>query len=234
LSTIRKNPNAAIVGGMLLKSETESIDSAGGILTYPFGVPYGIKADEPRGSVSSWSPFETAFVGGALMAVDREKIMEIGGFDPDFFAYNEEVDLAWRARLAGYSIICVPSAMARHFSKSTWRKKLWARAFLIERNRIMTCVKNLSKMKLVVALMAEIVYATLIICGCLIYKEIEYLKSYLGALAWNFSNTRLLLMKRSLVQSRRKVPDSFVLTLHQHISLLGLLRMLLTIYRRLD
>jgi GT2 family glycosyltransferase len=51
---------------------------------------------------------------GAAMAVRRELLRSIGGFDEQFFLYHEEVDLAHRARDAGYETWFVPSSEAVH------------------------------------------------------------------------------------------------------------------------
>jgi len=44
----------------------------------------------------------------------REMIDQVGFFDPDMFAYYEDVDLAWRARWAGWRAVAAPRARAHH------------------------------------------------------------------------------------------------------------------------
>lgn len=46
-------------------------------------------------------------------------IKSIGGFDPDFFCYMEDVDLAFRMQLAGLRCLHVPSATVRHMGSAT-------------------------------------------------------------------------------------------------------------------
>lgn len=65
-------------------------------------------------------PFEVFGVSGALALYRAEALdllREIGGevFDEDFFAYKEDVDLAWRLRLLGWKAAYVPSAVAYHY-----------------------------------------------------------------------------------------------------------------------
>jgi len=58
---------------------------------------------------------------GAVMAVDREKFAELGGFDPVYLPGRlEDLDLAYRAYLAGYRAVYVPEAVAFHQGMATF------------------------------------------------------------------------------------------------------------------
>lgn len=59
---------------------------------------------------------ETSWCSGAAFVIRRKVFEEIGGFDPHFFMYAEDVDLSWRARAAGYKIIYCPGILIRHSS----------------------------------------------------------------------------------------------------------------------
>lgn len=52
-------------------------------------------------------------VGTAGLLVSRAVFEQIGGFDPAFARYGGDLDLGWRAQLAGYRVIVVPSARIR-------------------------------------------------------------------------------------------------------------------------
>jgi GT2 family glycosyltransferase len=54
------------------------------------------------------------WVSGCAMAVRRELIEQLGGFDEQFFMYCEDVDLCRRARQAGHEVLYLPAASARH------------------------------------------------------------------------------------------------------------------------
>ena len=86
---------------------------------------------------------------GAALFCRREMLedIKIGNeyFDEDFFAYREEVDLAWRAQLAGWRCIYVPTASAYHYrSYSPDRRKMMPRELrqLQYRNRYLMLIKN--------------------------------------------------------------------------------------------
>ncbi len=67
------------------------------------------------GSQDGWTaPREVFGASGGAMLVHRSVIEDIGLFDPQFFAYQEDVDFAVRARLAGYGCLYLPEAAVYH------------------------------------------------------------------------------------------------------------------------
>ena len=91
-------------------------------------------------------PIETIFLAGAATLVEREVIERYGYFfDPDFFAYCEDTDLALRVRNLGYRNLLVPTSVVYHdltpstgLSWPTLRKTL-----MILRNRGLAFYKNM-------------------------------------------------------------------------------------------
>jgi len=63
-------------------------------------------------------------------------------YDEDFFAYADETDLGWRARLAGWKCIYNPKAIVYHCHSAAAGAYSAFKAFLVERNRIWVAVKN--------------------------------------------------------------------------------------------
>jgi GT2 family glycosyltransferase len=79
---------------------------------------------------------------GALM-FDRETFIGIGGFDPDYFSFFEDVDLGWRATLLGHPTWFAPGAVVRHKHHGSWAEQPPARVrYLTERNALFTVFKN--------------------------------------------------------------------------------------------
>ena len=67
---------------------------------------------------------------------------EIGLFDEDFFAYLEDVDLAWRAQWAGWKCLYVPEATVRHVHSATGRRDGGRKSCLLGRNKVWMVCKN--------------------------------------------------------------------------------------------
>lgn len=53
-------------------------------------------------------------ISGACFALRRADYISLGGFDENFFLYNEDSDLSWRANLLKYSIHSIPTSIVRH------------------------------------------------------------------------------------------------------------------------
>jgi GT2 family glycosyltransferase len=83
------------------------------------------------------------FAPTAGAALYRREIFDtVGLFDGDFLAYYEDLDLAWRARLAGWEARFAPGAVVYHkYSASTTYQSAW-KTYQGERNRIWTLVQN--------------------------------------------------------------------------------------------
>ena len=59
-------------------------------------------------------PMEVDWVSGAALLARKELIEAIGGLDPEFFMYCEDVDWCWRAWKAGFKVVYYPSAVITH------------------------------------------------------------------------------------------------------------------------
>ena len=67
---------------------------------------------------------------------------QVGLFDEDFFAYLEDVDLAWRARLAGWQCLYAPAARVYHAHSATGGEGSPFKSRLLARNKIWLIAKN--------------------------------------------------------------------------------------------
>lgn len=77
-------------------------------------------------------PLAVEVVGGAALYVRSEAFFSVGGFDPFFFLYCEEEDLAMRLRRAGWQVWVVPTARIEHAGGgSTPRDPAYRREFFI-------------------------------------------------------------------------------------------------------
>jgi GT2 family glycosyltransferase len=81
-----------------------------------------------------------ASAGAALYR--RSMLHEIGLFDEAFFAYLEDVDLAWRAQWAGWKALFVPTARVLHFHSGTGKEGSYFKNWHLGRNKIWVVAKN--------------------------------------------------------------------------------------------
>lgn len=80
---------------------------------------------------------------GGAAAYRRAMLDDIGHFDEDFFLYLEDVDLAWRARLRGWSSIHVPGAVVAHLYSASSVQGSPLKRYYLARNRLWGMRKSL-------------------------------------------------------------------------------------------
>ncbi len=85
---------------------------------------------------------EVFWATGACFFVRASNYLQSGGFDEDFFAHMEEIDLCWRFKNAGYKIMCCPDAVVYHVGGGTLNKTSPQKTFLNFRNNLMMITKN--------------------------------------------------------------------------------------------
>jgi GT2 family glycosyltransferase len=72
----------------------------------------------------------------------RTMLEEIGFFDSDFFAYYEDLDLAWRGRLAGWQAVTAPKAVVYHVHSATGGRMSPFTVYHVQRNKWYVMLKN--------------------------------------------------------------------------------------------
>jgi N-acetylglucosaminyl-diphospho-decaprenol L-rhamnosyltransferase len=120
LAFMERCPRAGIVGPATLCGEGARSDLLQP--TGPYPTPWSTLRDAlpslGRSStvpiVPGSAPMRTGWVCGAILMIRSALLRELGGFDPRFFLYWEEVDLCRRAERAGFENWVLGSALARH------------------------------------------------------------------------------------------------------------------------
>ncbi len=148
LSAMRDQPRVAVAQPKILswrqKDRFEYAGAAGGwidALGYPFcrGRIFS-HCEEDKGQYNA--PQECFWAAGAAFFVRADLYRQIGGFDGDYFAHNEEIDLCWRLKRAGYAVWCFPQAVVYHLGGGTLEYEHPRKVFLNFRNSLFTLVKN--------------------------------------------------------------------------------------------
>jgi GT2 family glycosyltransferase len=80
---------------------------------------------------------------GAAAIYPKEAFTRIGGFDPDFFSYFEDVDLGFRLQLIGYKCYFLPDAVVKHFGSGSTGTKSDFSVYFGHRNLVWTYIKNM-------------------------------------------------------------------------------------------
>lgn len=125
----------------MMSWDGKTLDSAGGGMNFHgFGLQYGYK-DPPKADYDK--PRKTLFACGGAMAMDAKLYDQLGGFDNEFFAYYEDVDLGWRTWVLGHEVHYVPTSVCWHHHHGTSKRLPLETVRLIQvRNPLLSCFKN--------------------------------------------------------------------------------------------
>jgi GT2 family glycosyltransferase/glycosyltransferase involved in cell wall biosynthesis len=136
-----RDEGVVCVGARMLDWHGRRIDFVGGGVNF-YGHGDQFFHQMPADAVAV-DQHELLFACGGAMLVDRRVFLDVGGFDDDYFAYFEDVDLGWRLWLLGYRVRFAPEALVYHRSHGTSSTMYGHQVrTLLERNALMTIVKN--------------------------------------------------------------------------------------------
>jgi GT2 family glycosyltransferase len=209
LAYAHAHPRAAILGGKLLFSGVEGrlLQSAGASFT-DAGTAFEIGWGQPdAGQHQAAGP--VGAIPGAAMLVRRTVWQALGGFDPAYYAYLEDVDLCWRAWLLGHEVAYVPEAVAHHAYGASGGGRLSPfRIRWMQRNRLANVVKNLQARSLHRAVSVSLAYDA--------YRGLEYarkghwpaLRALAGGTVAFWRALPGLLAQRQAVQRTRRLSDA--------------------------
>lgn len=153
-------------------------------------------------------PEPALFGCGGALAVDRQRFLAAGGFDADYFAYFEDVDLGWRLWVLGERVVYVPTAVAYHRHRGSGMDPVRWR-FLLERNALASLVKNYDDANLAVVLPAA---RALLAARAGLASGPE--AAAFGDAERAFDERRPALdAARAAIQARRRTPDHEILPL---------------------
>lgn len=138
VAAAERHPEAGSIGStQVLDADPEIYDGAGDPYTV-FGAAWRGGKGRPARPVAEGEVFG---VCAAAALYRREAFEALGGFEERFFCYYEDVDLAVRLRLAGWTVIQTPAARVRHVGSGSAPSEFVLRH--ATRNRIWTVVRGL-------------------------------------------------------------------------------------------
>ncbi len=207
-------PNAFFASRQIQANHPRLLDGEGDIY-YTSGL--ALRANYNRPHFGAAKPREVFSACAAAAMYPREKFLEAGGFDEDYFAYHEDVDLGFRMRLRGLRCYLVQAASVRHVgSASTGRRSSFA-VYHGHRNLVWTYAKNMPSPWVWLYLPLHIgVNVVSVFYFILAGHGFAIIRAKFDALR----GLSRALSKRGRVQAERKVPAAEVLR-HMNANVLG-------------
>ena len=192
------------------KNKFEYAGASGGFIDtygYPFcrGRIFNI-LEEDQGQYNN--AIEVFWASGACLFLRAEAFWKVGGFDDDYFAHMEEIDLCWRMKNSGYKIYVEPQSIVYHVGGGTLNKISPRKTFLNFRNNLITLTKNASSQflffKIIYRMILDGVAAIKFLCEGKGSHFIAIIKAHFSFYAFLPSTLR----KRKAMQSLHEFKNS--------------------------
>lgn len=188
-----------VASKILFHHRKDMIDSAG-ITVDKAGIAWSLQHGE-RDDGRAEDQMEVFGACAAAALYRRAMLEDVGLFDEDFFAYHEDVDLAWRARLLGWRCLYNPRAIVYHIHSATGTEGSPFKNYLLGRNKVWTVAKNCPAPELFFYLPIIISYDLAAVLYHLAKGDVSPLKGRVAGLAGLLK----MLRKRREIQARRRV-----------------------------
>jgi GT2 family glycosyltransferase len=152
------------------------------------------------------SELEVFWASGAAMLVRADLFHEAGGFDEDFFAHMEEIDLCWRIKRMGYSFHAIPTSVIKHVGGGTLPYASSRKVYLNFRNNLIMIIKN-HKGPVFFKLTWRMTLDGLAAIRFLTKGEFKNFGAVFSSHMYQYGHLRSLLKKRKEVKSHARVFD---------------------------
>jgi GT2 family glycosyltransferase/glycosyltransferase involved in cell wall biosynthesis len=200
------------VGSKILNWDGSKLDFAGGSINFyghGYQEDFGIDIDEADKKHNKDK--DMLFACGGSMIIDRKVFLEVGGFDEDYFAYFEDVDLGWRLWTLGYKVRYCSKSICYHKHNGTSKKMNRNRVMrMYNRNSLFTIYKNYESEKVYKMLTAALLLKN---CTGVSHKNTEEQSPEQLAIMDFANKLSVMNKKREYIQSHRKISDKEIINL---------------------
>ena len=213
MSFTKANPEIAISQGKILfYNDRKRLNSAGNMTDRFGGVDCRGYGELDTGQYDGLTSTGFFYASGAAMLVRDCYLRSCEGasyLDTTLFAYHEDLDISWSARMLGYGIGFCPKAVCYHKGgRSLKEDRSLTVAFYVKRNIFRVLLKNYGQNNLFYSLPLAIVIASVSSAAhAASSRNLSYTMVFVRALLWNLRNLDNTLRERGVVQARRVKPD---------------------------
>lgn len=217
LDVFKRNENTAIIQPKLLdfkdKSKFEYAGAGGGFIDL-YGYPYCRgrlfnTLEEDNGQFDDQA--KIFWASGACFFIRSKVYHQLEGFDEDYFAHQEEVDLCWRTQNEGFEVEYVGTSTVYHVGGATLQESNPKKTFLNFRNSLLNVIKNVPKQWFLF-----VVFSRLILDGI---AGIKFLIELRPIHTWAIIKAHLSVYKNfyRFLKKRRKLQKKYEYNLHTSI-----------------
>ncbi|HMS23236.1 MAG TPA: glycosyltransferase family 2 protein [Candidatus Saccharibacteria bacterium] len=205
VTAMTAHKRVGIVTGKFMRDDKQHLDSTGDFLTTT-GLPYPRGRNEVDKGQYDKSNYVFGATGGASL-YRVEMLKQIGLFDEKFFAYFEDVDISFRAQLAGWKVYYEPKAIAYHKVGGTSSKLGSFSRYHSTKNFHLLFLKNMPGMLFWKYFPLAVLQSFRMAVGSIVHGQyLTHLKGYFAAVI-------LLphcIIERRKIQKSRKVSTAYI------------------------
>ncbi len=147
---------------------------------------------------------EIFWATGACLFIRSKAFDEVNGFDEDFFAHQEEIDLCWRLKNKGYLIMVEPKSYVYHVGGGTLNASSPFKTYLNFRNNLSMLFKNLPILNLIIVILLRLILDG--IAAMTFLKQRNGLQHLLAVIKAHFSFYHSI---PKLIEKRKKINQNF-------------------------
>lgn len=203
---MKSQSNAAIVQCKLLQAQDRTkIDSLGEAIDY-LGYHKSLgagKVDFAKEGI----PFEVPCTNGSAFMIRKSLLLNVGGFDPQYYSGYEDVDLSLRMRALGYSIFTAPQSVIYHARGTTAQSERMRTlvTYHFSKNRLVTLLKfHRSRHLFLVLPMLTAAYLLEFLWVGARGRSFERGLAKLRGMFWVVKNIRYVLSSRERIRKMQK------------------------------
>lgn len=200
--------NAAIIGPKVVNWERPNELLDVGYEMDKLGYPVS-RIEEGELDQEQYDAVSEVFVISTTATLVRADLFAaLGGFDEEMGMIGEDVDLCWRAHLAGALVMVVPLAIARHREEIGVYQKSHSKTQNRERHRLRAVLSNYGILHSLRVVPQAFLISLLQALSGLLTGNLSRLKVFFGAWGWNLIRSKSLLRRRKRIKELRQIPDS--------------------------
>ena len=200
--------NAAIIGPKVVNWERPNELLDVGYEMDKLGYPVS-RIEEGELDQEQYDAVSEVFVISTTATLVRADLFAaLGGFDEEMGMIGEDVDLCWRAHLAGARVMVVPLAIARHREEIGVYQKSHLKTQNRERHRLRAVLSNYGILHSFRVVPQAFLISLLQALSGLLTGNLSRLKVFFGAWGWNLIRFKSLLRRRKRIKELRQIPDS--------------------------
>jgi len=139
-ATVGQPAAVGMIAGALLFYRRPQLLASAGLALYQDGLALDRLAGQPY--QAGGLPYEVFGPSAGAALYSRKLLQDVGYFAPNYFAYLEDVDLAWRARLRGWRCLYAPGAAVLHHYSATGKQGSPFKSYQLARNRLWTIARD--------------------------------------------------------------------------------------------